>query len=499
MLRPPISNRSCRSPAPRLNSNWTRLAVEPLEDRRLLAVTPEFLDGQIVGTLESSSLDEASGLVASRDNSGVLWSHNDSGDAARLFALGAAGEHLGEYLFAGIDQVDWEDIAIGPGPTPGVDYLYVADTGDNLRRRDSIGIVRVVEPAVDAQQEPVDVDLAAFETFELVYPDGPRNAETLLVDPISGDVVIVSKSDVRNHVYRVTQAQLQAQLVTGEVITLELVGMTTWGDTSGGGGLSGAIGGDVSAAGDEIIIKSYDTIFYYERLPGMNIAEALVDVSPETLPYTREPKGEGITFDPATGGYFTTGELVSGQNSVPLYFYERVIDEVPPTASLIAPQDNGPLDGDPLATAALIAAFSGWRGAGGLNSAESQSITQSRSRAMAGLAALQADDGLFVYGADRTTEDRALVSAFVLYLLADDQGFRQSVRFADLSRWFEQRHESLDADTLELWQLSRTAGTMAGAGSLVESAAESAGISGAPPAGASAGATAGRSVRLSAA
>jgi len=167
---------------------------------------------------------------------------------------------------------------------------------------------------------------------------------------------------------------------------------------------------------------------------------------------------------------------------------------------LIESQDAaGTLDGDPLATAALIAAFSGWRGAGGLNSAESQSITQSRSRAMAGLAALQADDGLFVYGADRTTEDRALVSAFVLYLLADDQGFRQSVRFADLSRWFEQRHESLDADTLELWQLSRTAGTMAGAGSLVESAAESAGISGAPPAGASAGATAGRSVRLSAA
>jgi VCBS repeat-containing protein len=323
--------------------------VEPLEDRRLLAVTPEFLAGAVVGTLESSDLDEASGLVASRASSEVLWSHNDSGDAARLFALNTAGEHLGEYLFVDLDQIDWgqidwEDIAIGPGPTAGADYLYVADMGDNLRRRDSIGIVRVIEPAVDAQQEPVDVELATFETFELAYPDGAHNAETLLVDPLTGDVVIVTKSDALNRVYRVTQAQLIADVV----ITMELVGATTWGDTSGGDGDTGAVGGDVSAAGDEIIIKSYEQVFFYERLPGTSIAEAIVDVSPETLPYTIEPKGEGITFDPTTGGYFTTGELVSGQDDVPLYFYERVVDESPPTAALAAPQDNGPLDGDPL-------------------------------------------------------------------------------------------------------------------------------------------------------
>src|SRR5690606_16613699 len=48
-----------------------------------------------VGTVASSHVVEASGLVASRKQPDVLWVHNDSGNAATLYALGRDGRNRG--------------------------------------------------------------------------------------------------------------------------------------------------------------------------------------------------------------------------------------------------------------------------------------------------------------------------------------------------------------------------------------------------------------------
>ncbi|MCH8046641.1 MAG: tandem-95 repeat protein [Planctomycetes bacterium] len=314
--------------------------IDPFASTIVIDRPPEFLDGVVVGRVRFSQIMESSGMVASRQNDGVIWVHNDSGDRARLFAMDTTGAHLGIYRLSGAGATDWEDVAIGPGPEAGVDYLYIADTGDNRARRSSVTIYRVREPLVAVGQAAIDVGLPEVESFELVYPDGARDAETLLVDPISGDIVILSKRDRQNHVYRVTQDELTGQ----GVITLQLVGTTTWGDESGGSGETGATAGDVSPDGLEILIKNYDDVFYYRRDPGQNIAEALIGVEPIVVPYADESKGEAITFDPATGGYFTINET----DPRPVYFYERVLDTAPPTAELVSPQDNGPLDADPL-------------------------------------------------------------------------------------------------------------------------------------------------------
>ncbi|VAX19112.1 hypothetical protein MNBD_IGNAVI01-2275, partial [hydrothermal vent metagenome] len=69
-----------------------------------------------MGIIESNEINEASGIAASRKNPGLFWTHNDSGDNARLFAFDSLGRHRGEFLLAGIQNRDWEDIAIGPGP-----------------------------------------------------------------------------------------------------------------------------------------------------------------------------------------------------------------------------------------------------------------------------------------------------------------------------------------------------------------------------------------------
>ena len=110
-------------------------------------------------------LDEVSGLAASRKNPDVLWVHNDSGGSPRVFALNAAGDHLGIYNLNGAQATDYEDIAIGPGPTAGTDYLYVADTGNNSLGRSTVTVYRVPEPAATSNQSPVDVNLSGVDAL----------------------------------------------------------------------------------------------------------------------------------------------------------------------------------------------------------------------------------------------------------------------------------------------------------------------------------------------
>ena len=116
------------------------LTVELCERRDMLV--GNFLDGVSLGDVSSNPINEASGLVASQQNTDVFWTHNDSGDSNRVFALNAQGGFLGSFVLQGAAAIDYEDIAIGKGPQSGVSYMYVADTGDNAESRSDIDIYR---------------------------------------------------------------------------------------------------------------------------------------------------------------------------------------------------------------------------------------------------------------------------------------------------------------------------------------------------------------------
>ena len=141
----------------------------------------------------STELVEASGVVASRDHAGVLWSHNDSGGNAELFALGLDGSDLGRLELAGAQAVDWEDIALLPGADGSPDLLFAADIGDNFgrgTRTEPVRVYRVAEPAAPGTSVTATAPATAFD---LTYADGARDAETLLADPLTGDLFVVSK------------------------------------------------------------------------------------------------------------------------------------------------------------------------------------------------------------------------------------------------------------------------------------------------------------------
>ena len=83
------------------------------------------LNPRVTGHVQAAAATELSGLVLSRAQPNVLWTHNDSGDRARVLAIAPDGRQLADLDVAGADAVDWEDIAATK------DALYLSDTGDN--------------------------------------------------------------------------------------------------------------------------------------------------------------------------------------------------------------------------------------------------------------------------------------------------------------------------------------------------------------------------------
>ena len=273
------------------------------------AQPPEIGPRQDRGLVESDAINEASGLAASWLNPGVLWTHNDSGDSTRVFAIGTDGKNLGEFFLEGVSARDWEDIAVGPGPKDGTSYIYVAEIGDNSAQYDTKRVYRVPEPSVDLEASPSKHLLSKVETITLQYPDGPRDAEALMVDPLTRDIYIVSKREESVRIYRAAYPQL-----TTEPIRLEHVGTLE--------GITFITAGDISRDGMGILLKDYQKVFYWGRVQGKPLWEAF-KVDTATLPYILEPQGEAIAWSADGSGYYTVSEEPQG---IPahLYFYPRL-------------------------------------------------------------------------------------------------------------------------------------------------------------------------------
>ncbi len=258
------------------------------------------LVGRPAPNVGAADLDEASGLVFSRKHEDVLWTHNDSGGDPQLFAIDTDGSLLGRFAVAGAANHDWEDIATGPGPEPGKSYLYIGDIGDNSAVRASISVYRVAEPE---QRPDGDAGLPQVERQVLTYPDGARDAETLIVDPESGDLYVVTKREAKSRVYRFDGPW------DGTPSQLEYLGALGW---------SGAVAGDTSPSGNLVALKSYLFVRIYDRVAGESIWQTL-SKGGEIAPYIPEPQGEAIALCGNEGVYLTLSE---GAGS-PLYSYRR--------------------------------------------------------------------------------------------------------------------------------------------------------------------------------
>lgn len=247
-----------------------------------------------VGSLANPAIDETSGLVASARHAGSYYLHNDSGDAARFFAIGPAGEDRGTYTLEGVTAVDWEDVARGPCAGEG-SCLYFADFGDNDTQRTEYVIHRVAEPAA---LEP-GTRAVPFESFRYVYPDGAHNAEALLVHPTSGAPIIVTKDARRTQLF-----ELPMPLDAARVATARLLGEATLPDL-----LPLATGADFAPDGSAILVRTYTSLWFYGVAPGESVAAAFARM-PCSLPVAGEQQGEAIAWALDGKSYLTVSEGV---------------------------------------------------------------------------------------------------------------------------------------------------------------------------------------------
>lgn len=262
--------------------------------------------------VQDSRLNELSGIAASIASPDVLYVHNDSGDSSRFFALSPDGQLKSVCYFKGDPHLgslgvkDCEDIAVSIGPVAGTTYVYVGDIGDNDGVRKNITIYRIKEPVLTSGVMSMHLDA---DPLVLRYPDGARDAETLLADPVDRLLYVVSK---REDSVRVYCAPLNFQAHDTVVLTLrarlffEGSGQDKW-----------ITAGDISANGGQILLKSYTQVFYWKRGAGESVWKAL-QRKPAVLPYVVEPQGEAIGFAQDGKGYYTVSE---GVHPI-LYYYE---------------------------------------------------------------------------------------------------------------------------------------------------------------------------------
>jgi hypothetical protein len=278
-----------------------------------LFAQPVFTDAIELGKITDKDLDEASGLAVSYINPGILWTHND-GDDGKIYALDLSGNIVAEYKIKGSDPNDWEDMSIGPGPEDGKYYLYIADFGDNVSIRNVKSIIRFPEPKIPDKKKKYKAKIKDYDRISFTYENGNRDAETVLIDPTDKSIYIVTKREPKVFLYQIKYPQK-----TDVVYDLNPISQLNIGNTAFGKMITG---GDISPDGSEILLKDYNSIYYFKRNIGESLSDAL-HKQPMNLPYKKELQGEAICWDTAGLSYFTLSEWVKKTNPV-IYYYHRI-------------------------------------------------------------------------------------------------------------------------------------------------------------------------------
>lgn len=223
-----------------------------------------------------------------------------------LFAVDFDGDTHTTVELEGVEVVDWEDVAAGPSPIDGSPSLFVGDVGDNVEddvTRSSLFIHVVPEPDLSALVRGGTVGLEPT-TWELVWPDGAHDVETLLVQPDGSGVVLVTKDLSGESI--IATADLTGDPV--EVVTLVEAGQLSLlepdppnslaGGPLGPVGFRTATGGDVNPDGTRVAVRTYEDLLEWD-VTGGDLIAALA-TAPRRIDLPDSPQGEGLAY--GTGG-----------------------------------------------------------------------------------------------------------------------------------------------------------------------------------------------------
>jgi hypothetical protein len=289
---------------------WNPAALWPGAALLLAAVTAPAVatDAPVrrAGAIEAPALIELSGIAVSRRLPGRWWGHNDSGNAAELFAFDGGGRALGSVAVAA-PMFDWEDIA--SYRQDGLAYLAVADTGDNFSLREQLAIQVFAEPG-----EPLPAELRPLRTIAFRFEDGSRDCEGLAADPAHQRFLLVDKGRHPVGLYALPMAPLPGLAIARRIADLPSLYPETPPLTSPLGaaryrGTPTAL--DLSADGLRLLVLTYTHLAEFRRRADQDWPEAIRQTPPRLLRLPKAKLLEAAGYDDAAPGALISGETAN--------------------------------------------------------------------------------------------------------------------------------------------------------------------------------------------
>jgi hypothetical protein len=234
---------------------------------------------EVICEFTDTRLTEISGMAPSALHRGVLWVHNDSGDNAKMYALKLNDcSVVGELTLLGVSARDFEGLAVGVDPK-GRSVLWVGDIGDNRDSWSDVSIYQVREPKTLGNAS------AQVKRYRFTYDDRPHNAETILADPQSQQIWIVTKQLASGSIYA-----LPKRLKKSAINIAKKIGPT-----------SGLItDGAMKPDGTGFVLRDYfDAQFFSGRPKGEPIQE---------IELPAQPQGEAIAWLPGENAVVIASE-----------------------------------------------------------------------------------------------------------------------------------------------------------------------------------------------
>ncbi|MFV0389949.1 MAG: hypothetical protein ACK5NT_14490 [Pyrinomonadaceae bacterium] len=272
------------------------------------SIADGFDEPKVVGRISSEYISESSGLVFSKCNNGVLWTHNDSGNSNEIFALNTEGKFLGRWQVTNSTNIDWEDIATKK--TGEKCFLLIGDFGGNAAPRNDFVIFKVAEPKVspaDAKQGTLSrTEPASKLVFK--YPDKNQDAEALVVNPNTNALYIITKNlNDSAVVYKITG---EKPFETAEKLYAINLPALPKGSVTGG---------DVAPDGKHLVLTDYFLAYEYVLPERENDFEKIFTQSPNPIEIGERKQGEAIAYSLNGNSILVTSE---GHNS-PLIRVDR--------------------------------------------------------------------------------------------------------------------------------------------------------------------------------
>ena len=287
----------------------------------LLHPAPATAADGVLCTIRDPRIGESSGLAASAS---ALWTVNDGGGRLRVFQLDRRTCRVRDTVEADIDPYDVEDLARAADGT-----LWLADIGDNGLDRATVALERIAPDGTAT-------------LFRLRYPDGPHNAEALLLTP-SGQLLIATKEPLTSTVYT-PAGPLSASGSTPlrRVASLELRPTGTDGGPVGAAGQVLVTGGAVSADGRTVVLRTY-TDAYVWSAPDGDVEAALTSGDRRRIALPATEQGEAVAVSADGRHLLTSTEGVPGPvHQVPLGAAAAEPSAASPSAPSAAPTGRPP-------------------------------------------------------------------------------------------------------------------------------------------------------------